>query len=120
MGGCTNKMRESGKLIGIGHSAGGHAIANAASMSTGMFDSLLLIDPVIPGEESYQSHAKALEGGATMDELFDTRFASKRKNHFESWQSMYERYASKLPYSRWNKSFLLDYCKYGLLPEPLE
>ena len=43
---------------------------------------------------------------------------SRRRNRWNSWQEMVERFASRRPFSLWHPQVLEDYCRHGLLPDP--
>lgn len=103
-------LREIGlhDAVGVGHSKGGFAVVHAASLVPGAFRSLLLIDPVIMPREHYAELANA---GAE-------HFAARRRNTWASPEEMYERFATRPPYSAWDPAILRDYVTYGLLPNP--
>jgi len=90
--------------VGIGHSMGGHSIALAASMIPDLAQSLILIDPIIVRRELYKTAE------------IKRHPVERRKNHWQSWQQMFERYQEKAPFDTWDKEVLRDYCRYGLLP----
>ncbi|MBS1872964.1 MAG: alpha/beta hydrolase [Acidobacteria bacterium] len=92
--------------VGVGHSMGGHSLALAAALAPEAFSQLVLIDPVILPEKAYTGPETA------------PHYARKRRNRFESWQVMLERYGGRSPYDRWDRQVLSDYCEYGLLPAP--
>lgn len=91
------------QMIGIGHSLGGHAIAHAAALHPGLFDRLMLIDPVILPPQRY-SLDKAEANGAT-----------RRRNTFASVDEMKDKLGARLPFSQWDARVFDDYCRYGLL-----
>ena len=90
--------------LGIGHSSGGHSTVQAAALRPHTFRALLLIDPTIFPPESY--------GTAP----FDASFTLRRRNIWASPDEMFERFKSRLPFSRWRPQILRDYCDYGVLP----
>jgi pimeloyl-ACP methyl ester carboxylesterase len=90
--------------IGVGHSMGGHSTVCAALLRPVTYTRLLLTDPTIFPPELY---------GTTP---FDATYILKRKNSFQSWKEMQERFRSRLPFSRWHPAVLSDYCEFGLLP----
>jgi pimeloyl-ACP methyl ester carboxylesterase len=92
--------------VGVGHSMGGHSVALAAALAPEVFSSLVLIDPVILPEEQYGRGPRA------------PHFARKRRNRWTSSQEMFERFADRDPFRRWDSAVLRDYCEYGLLPAP--
>lgn len=94
--------------IGIGHSMGGHSLVAAAARRPETFASLLLVDPTIFVRERYGKDA------------LDASFIARRRNVWASPEAMYERFAGRLPFSRWNPAVLRDYCRFGLLPRGAE
>lgn len=99
--------------IGIGHSAGGHAMVGAAARRSEAFERLLLIDPVIKSPSSYS------EGGWNVHlQSGSVHPTAKRKNHFASPTAMFERFKDREPYKHFDPEALRDYCTWGLLPNP--
>jgi len=92
--------------LAVGHSKGGYAVTLAAAIEPGLFGKLLLVDPVILPPSAYLT---IREG---------EHFAAKRRNRWSSPDEMYERFASRPPFSGWDPAVLRDYCQYGLLPAP--
>jgi pimeloyl-ACP methyl ester carboxylesterase len=92
--------------VGVGHSMGGHSVALAAALAPEAFSSLVLIDPVILPEEEYGRGPRA------------PHFARKRRNRWTSPVEMFERFADRDPFRRWDSAVLRDYCEYGLVPVP--
>jgi pimeloyl-ACP methyl ester carboxylesterase len=99
---------ELARIIGIGHSMGGHSMVDAAAKS-GAFEGLVVIDPVIGAPDSYldPQPVAAFEGGVHP--------AAKRKNSFSSPQDMAERLLQKGAYGHFERRMLDDYCKHGLV-----
>jgi len=94
-------------VIGVGHSMGGHTIADAAILRPDRFDALVLVDPTI----------FAIERNATRNgNAFD--FVAKRRNEWASPQEMIERFAPRFPFNLWQPEALRDYAVHGLLPAP--
>ncbi len=93
--------------VGIGHSMGAHALVQAAAFQPTRFARLILIDPVIVDPHIY--HRSPTPEGMIHP-------ASKRLNHFESAQAMFERFADRPPYSGFTEQALRDYCHYALTP----
>lgn len=92
--------------LAVGHSKGGYAITMAAADEPGIFNKLLLIDPVILPRSRYGSGF----GG--------DHFAARRRNTWASKDEMYERFAGRAPFDTWDPAVLRDYVEYGLLPAP--
>lgn len=93
-------------LIGIGHSLGGHAIAQAAALQPHLFTKLVLIDPVIFPPEAYGK--KSEEPNPVL----------RRRADFSSVEEMQERLRTRSPFASWDARVFEDYCRYGLLPKP--
>jgi pimeloyl-ACP methyl ester carboxylesterase len=91
--------------IGVGHSMGGHALVQAATLRPGAFSRLILVDPVMVDPAAYQLPPVPL------GELHP---ASQRKNHFTSPQAMFDRFADRPPYAVFQRDALMDYCQHGL------
>lgn len=93
-------------LIGVGHSLGGHAIAEAAALRGDLFDRLLLIDPVILPPAAYRHRSDEANG------------AARRRSEFASIDEMKDKLGARLPFSAWDARVFDDYCRHGLLPKP--
>lgn len=92
--------------VGVGHSMGAHSVTLAAALNPSAFSELVLVEPVIFPEAWYR--------GARPD----LPMVSRRKNHWASWDDMFQRFKDRRPFDRWNRKVLLDYCEFGLLPVP--
>lgn len=93
--------------VGVGHSMGAHALVQAAALQPDRFSQLLLIDPVMGAPADYhQPHAP----------LGTLHPSAGRKNHFDSAQAMFDRFADRPPYAVFDRQALMDYCQYGLRP----
>jgi pimeloyl-ACP methyl ester carboxylesterase len=90
-------------LIGIGHSLGGHAIAQAAALRPDLFDRLMLIDPVILPQGAYRQHSG--EPDPTV----------RRRSAFASLDEMKEKLGARPPFSQWDPRVFDDYCRHGVL-----
>ena len=72
------------RVVGVGHSIGGHLIARAAARSPGRFKHLVLIDPVIMSNDRYaRFHTFSTQLKATDHPV------SRRKNAWRDAQEMY-------------------------------
>lgn len=96
------------RVLGVGHSMGGHALVQAAAEFPSRFAQLLLVDPTIldpattrnmPSFSSAEEHP-----------------VSRRRNRWRSAEQMIEHFADRTPFSLWNREVLADYCRYGLCP----
>ncbi len=96
---------QAGQLIGIGHSLGGHAVAQAAALRRDLFDRLMLIDPVILSPAAYRHRGDAANG------------AARRRSEFASIDEMKDKLGARLPFSAWDARVFDDYCRFGLLPD---
>lgn len=95
-------------VIAAGHSMGGHCVVQAAAARPERFHRLLLVDPVILDPEIYAMKMPALEP--------EDHPTSRRRARFKNWQEMRDRFADRLPFSRWLPEALEDYCRWGVLP----
>ena len=97
------------RIIGTGHSMGGHAMVEAAAKS-GAFERLVLIDPTIAAPESYaEAPPMVFEDGVHP--------AAKRKNDFTSPREMAERLLQRGVYHLFERRMLDDYCEHGLVQQ---
>jgi hypothetical protein len=65
--------------------------------------------PVLLSPAAYHAPAPPPGGGPP---------AASRKNHFESAEAMFARFAQRAPYARFDRQALRDYCVHGLKPAP--
>lgn len=94
------------RLIGIGHSFGAYALTLAAAQASHrLFESLLLLDPVIVVPEIY---------GSLDDASQVTDNVARRKNQWASTEEMIARLQTRAPFSRWPNDVLRNYCTYAL------
>ncbi len=99
-------------LIAIGHSMGGHALIGAAATMEDRFRQIIAIDPVIPSEDAFADTTPSPWSG---EEEHPT---ARRRNEFDSPEEMAERLKGKGSYGVFDPDMLMDYCKWGLLPNP--
>ena len=90
---------------GVGHSMGGHALAEAAALRPDAFAALVLADPVI-----FPAHLYGAPGP-------DVSFILRRRNRWASSAEMFERFRSRLPFAAWPEEVVRNYCDYALLPD---
>jgi pimeloyl-ACP methyl ester carboxylesterase len=84
--------------VGVGHSAGGAALAMAELARPGSFDHLVLIEPIIfppPHERHEQSPL--------------SRLATKRRSTFPTREAAIENFTGKGPFARWDRRVLDAY-----------
>ena len=94
--------------IGVGHSAGAHALVQGAAMS-GRFDRLLLLDPTIASRELYGANPMAIDSG-------EPGPFPKRRADFASAEEMMEKLQTKGGYPFFEPAVFRDYCTHGLVP----
>lgn len=93
-------------LIGIGHSVGGYALTwAAAKASIRLFQSLLLLDPVIMSPSMYEDSNIYTS---------DTDYTLRRKSQWSSVEEMIARLEKHESFSRWPSETLRNYCTYAL------
>lgn len=95
--------------VGVGHSMGGHTLVQAAADHPVAFSRLLLVDPVIMAPEFYGAAPSWIEG--------DEHPTAKRRNNWQSWEEMFERFRDRMPFAAWDPAVLEDYCRWGLVPD---
>lgn len=98
--------------VGIGHSMGAHVLMGAAAEVPGRFARIVAIDPVIMSPEVYRNEEAHVFDG------LDQHPTAKRRNEFDSPEEMAERLSGKGSYGLFDPDILMDYCRYGLLPNP--
>ena len=96
--------------IGVGHSLGGHCITQLAAGRPGIFKRLLLVDPVILDPQTYSKERYSDLAGP------EDHPVARRRNHWASWQEMFQRFRDRHPFSLWQPQALEDYCRFGLRP----
>ncbi|MDA0365739.1 MAG: alpha/beta hydrolase [Chloroflexi bacterium] len=95
------------RIVGVGHSMGGHSVMYAAGREPDRFSGFVLVDPVIGG---------AARPDAADGEPPSSSFVARRRDRWASPEEMIERFATRPPFSDWEPAVLDDYCRYGLLP----
>ena len=93
--------------IGVGHSVGGHVMIDAAARLPGVFNHLLLLDPVVGSPEFYSLAPKKVPENFLKPIL-------QRKRDFQSVEEMMDRFRDRRPYSLFEEEILRDYCTHGL------
>jgi pimeloyl-ACP methyl ester carboxylesterase len=102
-------------VVGVGHSAGGHALVEAAALEPARFRRLVLIDPTILAPEHYAALASAADG-ARIPVAGNAHPAAKRRRHFTSIDEMIERLRQRPSFASFTPAALRDYCTWGLVP----
>lgn len=95
------------KVLGIGHSMGGHVITSVATKMSEIITGLVLCDPSLFQESRYKNKKK-------VETSENSHPVSKRRNQWTNPEQMYERLSMHKNFSRWEKEVLIDYCNYGL------
>ena len=96
------------RVVGVGHSMGGHLVTRAAAARPSRFDRLLLLDPAIVPPEILEMITRAA------DRIPPVR----RRNRWASASEMAARLRDRGGFSRWDRHVFDDYCRYGLRPSP--
>ena len=96
------------RLVGVGHSMGGHCVTQAAAAHPHRFRQLLLVDPVIMAPGSYRQPPPFATA--------EVHPVAKRRNRWPFPEAMVHRFEDRHPFSLWDPEVLRDYCQYGLLP----
>ena len=91
--------------VGVGHSMGGHNLVQVAAIHPQAFKRLVLVDPVIMAPEVYET--------ATAWPPDKEHPIARRRNHWATWQDMYDAFKDRKPYSLWDPKVLADYCQHG-------
>jgi pimeloyl-ACP methyl ester carboxylesterase len=102
-------------VVGVGHSAGGHAMVEAAALEPTRFRRLVLIDPTIMDPAGYAPRGSAGDG-AEVEVAGVAHPAAKRRRHFGSIEEMIERLREKPSFAVFTPAALRDYCTWGLVP----
>lgn len=99
------------RLVGVGHSIGGHLITRVAASAPTRFKQLVLIDPVIFAPETYARFSGLVSSSAIAEHP-----VARRKNAWQDADEMFSRFRQKPPFDSWQPEVLRDYCDYALLP----
>jgi pimeloyl-ACP methyl ester carboxylesterase len=101
--------------VGVGHSAGGHAMVEAAALEPTRFRRLVLIDPTIMAPDHYVPRGSAADG-AWIEVAGNPHPAAKRRRYFGSIDEMIERLRERPSFASFTSQALRDYCTWGLVP----
>jgi pimeloyl-ACP methyl ester carboxylesterase len=96
--------------VGIGHSLGGHVLAQCAADRPQAFSRLILFDPVILAPEFYERGRALFPGDAPHP-------AIRRKRDFASVEAMMERFRERDPYQLFDRRVFADYCRHALVAQ---
>ncbi len=95
-------------LIGIGHSVGGYALIwAAAKASRRLFQSLLILDPVIAPRSIYEN---------SDGDPFNVDYILRRKNQWSSVEDMISRLEKRDLFSQWPKHIVRAYSETAANP----
>ncbi len=100
------------RIVGVGHSMGGHALVQAAAAELRRFEKLVLVDPVIMDPALYA------QMGAMAAQRPGDHPTSKRNGLWQSWREMHQRLHGRGSFSVWRDDALEDYCRHGVVPNP--
>ena len=95
--------------VAAGHSMGGHSLVTAAAMRPSAFQRLLLVDPVIKAPDDYNKPSPLQD--------IKEHPVARRRAIWESWESMFEHFSAREPFSAWDPAVLADYCRHGLIAD---
>ena len=105
--GLLNQLRIR-RAVGIGHSMGGHTLAQCAGDHPEVFSHLVLFAPVIMDPRYYGADASGVFSGDAPHP------AIRRKRDFDSPEAMMERFRTRDPYELFDPRVFEDYCRHGL------
>ncbi len=103
------------RLVGVGHSMGGHCVTQLAADEPERFERLVLVDPVIMSPELYVSGKPEHSAWLNAEGLHPV---ARRRNLFANAQAMFDNFHGRGSYSTWRDAILHDYCEYGLIKNP--
>ncbi len=109
------RQRDLANVIGVGHSAGGHAMVEAAALEGARFRRLVLIDPTILAPDHYAARGSA-DDGAWIEVAGNAHPAARRRRAFGSVDEMIERLRERPSFAAFTPAALRDYCAWGLVP----
>lgn len=93
---------------GVGHSAGGTAIALAAAERPDLFSKAVLIDPIISPRGSDEATSASQPPRPNIAEM-----TKKRRAVWDSRQQVYDSYNPRFPFKGWRPEFLWAYINHG-------
>ena len=94
-------------LVGIGHSVGGYSLTRAAAKaSRQLFQSLLLLDPVIFDPATYEESSDI--------DASSTDYIVRRKSQWSSIDEMISKFEKRETFAQWPKDTLRNYCTYAV------
>ena len=94
-----------------GHSMGGWCAIATAIAAPASFRSIVLLDPVIMAPERFTAPQRHDAFTVANHPI------SKRRNHWRSWEEMYESFKNRQPFNRWTPTSLEAYCRHGLVAD---
>ena len=106
---AATSLAPDGGLVGVGHSMGGAALLMAAHRHPGLFDRLVLFEPVAHGASDGADIHRA-----DMESLPIVRGARRRRRRFGSRDEAYGNYEDKPPLSVMTPEVLRLYVDHGL------
>lgn len=103
----AREVAPDGGLVGFGHSMGAAALLMAAHRDPGLFERLVLFEPI-----SHEATVPPL-GRTEMEALPIVRGARRRSTWFESFDAAFENYSTKPPLSLMVPDALRNYVDHG-------
>jgi len=102
------------RIIGAGHSMGGHSLTQSMADEPQRFLRAVLVDPVIMSPELYL--ARTSDSGWLNDS--EQHPVARRRNEFADADAMFQNFKGRGSYQSWQDEALHDYCEFGLLENP--
>ena len=103
----AREIAPDGGLVGVGHSMGGAALLMAAHRDPGLFDRLVLFEPIAIPDTAPR---------VPMDDHPIVVGARRRRRVFDSYDDAVENYRDKLPLSVMTPEVLRAYVEHGFRP----
>lgn len=96
------------RIVGAGHSMGGHSLTQAVAALQDRFEAIVLTDPVIMSPEAYAMWQSSDPAEHPI---------SRRRDRFDSPDAFRENLAGRGSFDLWREAVLRDYCDFGVLPD---
>jgi pimeloyl-ACP methyl ester carboxylesterase len=102
-----------GGLVGFGHSMGGAGLLMAAHRDPGLFDVIVVFEPIVFPPREIDPHEGTENNGTVL-----SRGARKRRATFDSFDDAIANYSSKPPMMAFDPDVLRLYVAHGFRPSP--